>query len=286
MVDIKAYPGYISIRSPFNRGFVDGLKLAIPTIYRAFNGEDKTWLVANDYVGTALQLVARCYNAPGFHPNLISQTIRPVHKEIRLRYIGSTKEEHGASGEEFALGMVGNEWPLIFSRDLLESFFEGKDFPDPTQQAPKKKGTLYTVLAISNTATEEELKKAYRRMALQWHPDTCKEPDAQDRFIEIQAAYEVLKDSDQRKRYDIALRLEASSFDLDTRASVRRVRIFAATGYRTPLRNGILKVECHDFIKRLMIDRILAWDDVVDEHGRTLIASWKMGDKQPTEVWF
>ncbi|MER3410286.1 MAG: molecular chaperone DnaJ [Thermoleophilia bacterium] len=62
---------------------------------------------------------------------------------------------------------------------------------------------LYDVLGVPKTATQEEIKKAYRRLARQWHPDKNPDnPEAEERFKEIQAAYDVLSDPEKRKRYD------------------------------------------------------------------------------------
>lgn len=61
---------------------------------------------------------------------------------------------------------------------------------------------LYAILGVSRTATAEEIKKAYRRLARKHHPDVSKEPGAEEKFKEISAAFEVLGDADKRKLYD------------------------------------------------------------------------------------
>src|SRR3989344_7224720 len=60
----------------------------------------------------------------------------------------------------------------------------------------------YEVLGVSKNATPEELKKAYRKLALEFHPDKNKTADAENKFKEINAAYEVLASSEKRKAYD------------------------------------------------------------------------------------
>src|ERR1700676_2552358 len=62
----------------------------------------------------------------------------------------------------------------------------------------------YSSLGVAKTATEKEIKAAYRKLARKWHPDANLEnaEAAEEKFKEIQEAYEVLGDPEKRKKYD------------------------------------------------------------------------------------
>lgn len=64
------------------------------------------------------------------------------------------------------------------------------------------KRDYYEVLGLDRTATKEQIKKAYRRLAREFHPDLNKEPDAEAKFKEVNEAYEVLSDEQRRAAYD------------------------------------------------------------------------------------
>ncbi|PQD96456.1 molecular chaperone DnaJ [Pradoshia eiseniae] len=64
------------------------------------------------------------------------------------------------------------------------------------------KRDYYEVLGVGKNASKDELKKAYRRLSKQYHPDINKEADAADKFKEVKEAYEVLSDDQKRARYD------------------------------------------------------------------------------------
>jgi len=64
------------------------------------------------------------------------------------------------------------------------------------------KRDYYEVLGVPRTADTDELKKSYRRLARKYHPDVNKDPDAEERFKEINEAYEVLSNADKRRAYD------------------------------------------------------------------------------------
>ena len=64
------------------------------------------------------------------------------------------------------------------------------------------KRDYYEVLGVSKTAPKDEIKDAYRKLALQYHPDRNKAPDAEEKFKEISEAYAVLSDDEKRTQYD------------------------------------------------------------------------------------
>lgn len=60
----------------------------------------------------------------------------------------------------------------------------------------------YEILGVEKSADAKEIKKAYRKLAREFHPDVSKDPDAEERFKEIAEAYEVLGDEEKREQYD------------------------------------------------------------------------------------
>lgn len=65
-----------------------------------------------------------------------------------------------------------------------------------------EKRDYYEVLGVSKTASQSEIKSAFRKLAKKYHPDVSKEPDAEEKFKEAQEAYAVLSDDAKRKQYD------------------------------------------------------------------------------------
>lgn len=68
--------------------------------------------------------------------------------------------------------------------------------------AAKEEPDYYELLGVERTASDREIKKAFRKLALKYHPDKNKKPGAEEKFKQIAQAYEVLSDSEKRKKYD------------------------------------------------------------------------------------
>jgi molecular chaperone DnaJ len=66
-----------------------------------------------------------------------------------------------------------------------------------------EKRDYYEVLGVSRNASKDEIKDAYRKLAMQYHPDRNKAPDAEEKFKEISEAYAVLSDDEKRQQYDM-----------------------------------------------------------------------------------
>lgn len=67
---------------------------------------------------------------------------------------------------------------------------------------PQQSKDLYEILGVPRNASAEEIKKAYHKLARQYHPDINKSPDAEDKLKEINAAYEILGNEEKRAQYD------------------------------------------------------------------------------------
>lgn len=74
----------------------------------------------------------------------------------------------------------------------------------------------YAVLGVPRDATDETIKSAYRKLAMQFHPDRNKEPGAEDRFKEISGAYEAIKDAERRAQTAAQGRPQSHGFEFRT----------------------------------------------------------------------
>jgi hypothetical protein len=270
MASLTLDNGTLVYRTPYNPGLVGALKAAIPATDRKWDPRRKVWLVAPSHGQTLATLTAQYLGVQLSVP--IISTAGPTRETrvLEVRYIGATKDR--GDGNRTSFGYVAGEWNVIFPEAALKRWFA-------VETKPGDEATLYNVLGIKQLATDTEVRSAYRRLARQWHPDVCKEPDAHEQFIRIQRAYEVLIDPHTRSRYDAGLALAAS-------VPSRRDMFDVNVGYRPPLRCGLLMVTGIEQLGRFIVDEIHAWEDIVDIQGRTLVTSWVMGADAPTEEWY
>ena len=256
-----------AVSTPYSAEFVDALKIAIPFTSRGWDKDRRAWLVALKF-GTEIQeLIFTHYGERVGLPTATPGAQETVSEQIIiLKYIGACRERE-IDGKRVlcATGYVGEAWGYLFPKKTLRAFWEG----NTAQEKESAPATLYSDLGLKQTKslTAEKIKSAFRRLALQWHPDQCREPEARERFESIKKAYDVLSNPQRRKRYDAGLLFEKLA---NQKAKTRAV----SGAYSAPLRCGLLKVRGKQLLNRFLVEEILSWEDMVDYHGRTMSNIW------------
>src|SRR5690349_3356729 len=141
---LTADNGGIAIKAPYDPGFVNELKSAIPYTDRRWKGESKQWIVTPSHGATLQNLCNKYFGEMPLLPMGLST--KPVTKQkiIDVRYIGATKDRGG--GECSAYGWYADGWNVIFPESVLRDWF---DAPSTPTEMP----TLYSVLMLKRDAT-------------------------------------------------------------------------------------------------------------------------------------
>lgn len=265
--------GALLVKTPYDAAFVAALK-TIPSADRRFDPGEKAWLVNPRYGREIERWINAYFGETVTLPTVQAAKAQPTLRLIEVHYLGACKDRDGQA-EAYGCDADSN-WTFVFPERILRAYFDGTE----ENTAPTQEKTLYGVLGVTRSASSDEIRTAYRRMAMQWHPDRCKEENAHEIFLRIQEAYQILSDPNQKARYNAGLALEATLGKSQAAPSVSR-----GGGYRAPLRCGQIMVEGVEFMGRFRVTKILAWEDVFNSRGQTLVSSWPMGAKEPSKVW-
>lgn len=262
--------GKLELFSSYEASMVTALKARIPSTARRWDPLTKCWKIDAQYGGVVADLIEQYLGVNLTIPLPVSLPPLLETRTIKLEYLGQAKDR--GDGIETAFGYTDGDWSIIIPLSALKTWFDVGD------QRPDEGRTLYQVLSIGRQATLEEIHKAYRRLAKQWHPDICREPDAGEQFKAIQHSYSVLSNEQQRKKYDWALTATTGKKDSDMGWQSRQ-------GWRSPLRCGWLLVEGRESLGRFVVSKILAWEDITDSLGRTMVTSWPIGTDTFVTNW-
>lgn len=258
------------MRTPYDPDFVADLK-SLPATDRRFDGQRKLWLVTPNHGQAVADMILRHFGQSVTVPDVTVVAARPETRVVEVRYLGTCKDR--GSGEAVAFGWSDGSWNVLAPESVLRDWF-GQEVK------PGELLTLYAVLSIKQTATEAELKVAYRRLAKQWHPDTSREPDAAEQFKIIQHAYEVLRDPLLRRKYDAGLKLAGQ-----TEVSRNYRSVYGSSDYRSPLRCGLILAEGIAKLGKFQLSKIIDWRDITNGMGQSLVTSWPPGADTFEEKW-
>ncbi len=275
--------GGLEFRTPYDESLLRDFKIKVPPDARKWDPARKVWVVSPQY-GQVCADLADAYLGVSLTVPKAAAAPTTETRLVQLEYLGRCKQRD--NGDSTAFGWADGGWTLIIPEAVLREFFEAE---------PAKPGealTFFAVLMVKTDATVEQIRSAYRRLAFQWHPDRCSENGAAEQFKTIHHAYEVLGDDLRRRKYVAGLALEAAA----KAAPIDRFpnSPFAGSGYnpqgqgygyRSPLRCGWLLVEGTEQIGRLVVSKILQWEDVVREDGKTMTTSWPAGAERYEVNW-
>lgn len=199
-------------------------------------------------------------------------------KILELRYLGNTKPQTGFD-ERVAFGHDGEAWVYIFPESALMTFFSGVTV-DPTAAT-----TLYGVLGLSRDASQDEIRRAFRAAARQWHADVNTiYNDSNSAFIRIKEAYDILSNPKTRARYDAGLALEATIKKHQKQAAAIKQNL--PQGYKPARRCGYVLVEGDNSSRgQFVVSKILDWQPIANEKGQILVSTWDMAAKSYKETW-
>ena len=275
----------LAFETPYSPGLVAEFKSSVPPPMRRWDGANKRWLVDAAYAALCADMAYRHFGTRPAVPAGVAAAAPAVETRLlRLLYLARCKDR---GGDPYASGYTDTGRDVLFSEKALRDWFE--PLPTPPNEAP----TLYARLSVRPTDDDATIKAAWRRLARVWHPDTCREPDAAETFIALKDAYDVLSDPLKRRRYDAGL-----AFEQQAREQLRQPRSrhndpflaavrgsFNNAGYRAPLFCGYVLAEGSARLGQFVVSRIVAWEDVTDAQGRTMVSSWPAGAEKFEVRW-
>jgi DnaJ domain len=272
---ISVAGGDYAVKFGYDAALLKKLKDAIPESERTWHKTQKVWLISPDEIGMAINIIRLHTGYPLDLPAEKPSAPEVLEKTFSVEYLGATKDRGKTKS---AYGSVNGHWASEFPEEVLKDFFEGRE----ANQLPSGLQTFYQVLCVLEKATPEEVKKAYRRLSLQWHPDVCSEPDAQEMFIKINEAYKILNDPEQKRRYDAGLYFEREG---QSQGYTPRIATRPIYGYRAPLRCGQITARGTVRLMRFVVSEILKWDDITNVEGKTMVSQWPTGADTFQILW-
>jgi hypothetical protein len=261
--------GMLLCRFSYNKAMIEALKAGVPSAFRAWDPERKAWVLTPAYGAKFQELALSLLGVRVVLPRAAESETQEMTLEVR--YIGRCRERGG--GMSAAYGWWQGGWNVLLPEQVLREWAH-----DPYR--PGERTTLYAVLGVAEDVAGVALRTAYRQLARAWHPDVCAEPDAQEQFLRIKEAYDILNDPAARARYDAGLKLQATVPQADLPSSTQ-----GASGYRSLYNCGVLHVEGQLLGSRCAVRRILAWTSIRNAQGRLLVVGWPAGADTFTERW-
>jgi len=282
-ITIWEFHGAYVVNMPKDQRVIDLWKTRIGSAFRKFQPNlNNGWLFDPCVIEIVCQTLEEVYGGKIKRPDPIGRTQPEIETRIfPVEYVGSCHQRplnpQGRSETYWsAYGAIApKQWMIEFPEDTLKKFFGAT-----VEIGKQSHQTLYQVLLVPETSDFQAIKSAYRRLARQWHPDVCAEPDAHERFIHIQDAYDTLCDPIRRNKYDAGLYFERQG-------PSDPIEFPQVWGYRSPLTSGLITVKGIQTVvmTRFLVHEILTWEDLRNNKDQVAISSWRAGQETYQIIW-
>lgn len=278
----------VKFTSSYDRVFINDFKSQVPQNKRKpvyANGKFSHWLVDKSELGKLEGLVDWHFNIKLQTSHLIQgfTASQSYQRMLRVEYIGQIKERD--DGTMSAYGMTTDliklagkkeplsidSWSIVFPEDVLKKWFLGGN-----QSEKLNISTYYSLLNVPQSASQKEVKTAWRKMLMRFHPDYNKDGDAAQMTIKINDAYNILRNPKKRKLYDVGLQMEASLLQTNKPKN--------SSDFSLPIRCGFIMATGHESAGRFIVESIDQWVDIV-EGGKTMVSSWDIASNNLRRVW-
>lgn len=277
MATLTKQGSVVRVATPYNQEFVNLLKEKVP--YAARSWQKPYWMIDAKYLDTVKSLAELYFDfVDVVHDKAQAKQTRET---ILIEYLGRCKTDDWNIA--YANAQVNGSWNVRVSETVLRAYFENASHTEaPTQT------TLYHLLGAKLTASQDELKSAFKRAARTWHPDLNKDPDAAEMFRKVKEAFDLLENPVKRAKYDAGLKLQAAHEQVNVPSwKQANLTTHSDYGYRAPATSGIVDCEIENGVKRT-ITKIHDWKDDTRKIGNIIlirVAYWKRdGDKGHLET--
>lgn len=271
MARIIKHPDYFCVqfdKNEYYAGLIQDFK-SISSKLRSFMPFQNAWYFENTLFDAVLRYMSN--NFCFYETEINSQKNTEYKDTLYVLYLSTPEKINtGNIASLYAVKHISQiesaltfpqfiNWNFLAYQSVLESFFGVQNTQNETD--------CYKILGVNENDSQEHIKKMWKRLILQWHPDHCKEANARDVFDKIQNAYETLKNPEKKERYNKLNKMA------DIFMSAKKGKEFG--GFYPKFRSGIASVQCISHLgNKTKITKILNWEDIVEDN-KTLVVSFK-----------
>lgn len=263
-------PSEVVMESTYNPVFIDLFKAMVLPDKRRWNNDRRVWVFAPEYLPEVIRLAKSCdYDVSQQGTMAVEGEAQGGRMSVQVNYLGNVRRRRDGSLTASGMSERG-EWLYIFPWSVIAGWLD-------IGVTPLDVANLYDRLSVAPNAEATEIKRAFRSMVRVWHPDVSPHAQATDVFRAIQEAYDVLSDDRQRRKYDVALRLQSQMS-----APVESEVTWVPPDY---LRCGWYDIEADAVMGRYVVTQVYGHDDIINSAGKIMVSQWDTTQNMPVYNW-